>query len=113
MDDLPRRILIRASVQQIPGQPCARPWAIWDLFCETLYKRNARYTLEDSCPEAGIDAVHVLPGYDSSHDTKAWFMTDVRVKKENLSVDLESIPFEIYRAAYNANDDQWYVSLKH
>jgi hypothetical protein len=108
-NDVPRRILISAGVQHIPGEPNARPWTIWELFCITQLQRETRTTADSSQQELGVDVVHVLPGYDSLHDTKAWFLTDVGVREGADSAGVASLPFEAYRAAYDTTNKQWCV----
>lgn len=102
------RVLIRAPVQQIPCEPNQRAWKLWDLFCETVYRRDARYAGDESCPEFGTEELHLLSNYDSENDVKAWFMTDVGVKKERRSVDAGTVPLEVYRAAYDTTNERWY-----
>lgn len=74
-EDTARRILIRANVQTIPGLPNARPWTLWEIFCSTQLNRAARLDNGSGAQSdsAGVDVVHVLPGFDSLNDTKAWF----------------------------------------
>lgn len=109
-DDVPKRILIRAGVQQIPGAPDARPWNIWELFCTHQLHREVRTSSQQPQSELGFDEVHVLPNFDSPNDVKAYFLTDVGVKEGADQPDLTSITFEVYRAAYDTTNEQWYVS---
>lgn len=109
-NDTPKRILISAGVQQIPGQPGGRPWKMWELFCEQQLHREARTTANQTQEDLGVDEVHVLPNHDSPNDVKAYFLTDVGVKKEAKEIDVRSVPFEVYRAAYDTTKQQWYVS---
>ena len=108
----PRRVLINASVQQISGEPGARPWKIWELFCNHQLRRDARTTPHQSDPDLGVDEVHVLPNYDSPNNIKAYFLTDVGVKGGADEIDVAPIPFEVYRAAYDTARQQWYGSRK-
>lgn len=108
---VPRREPINAGVQQIPGEPGARPWKIWELFCNHQLHREARMTPHQSQIDLGVDEVHVLPNYDSPNDIKAYFLTDVGVEEGADKIDLASIPFEVYRATYDNTRQQWYVSL--
>lgn len=108
--DSPRRILISAGVQQIPGEPGGRPWKMWELFCEHHLHREARTTAHESQQDSGVDEVHVLPNHDSPNDVKAYFLTDVGVQKKSDEIDVASIPFEVYRAAYDTNKQKWCVS---
>ena len=109
-NDAPRRILISAGVQQIPGEPGGRPWKMWELFCEHQLHREARTTAHQSQQDLGVDEVHVLPNHDSPNDVKAYFLTDVGVKEGAEDIDVASVPFEVYRAAYDTNKQEWYVS---
>lgn len=106
----PKRVLISAAVQQIPGEPGARPWTMWELFCTHELHRNVRTASTPSQPELGVDAIHVLPNFDSSNDVKAYFLTDVGVKEGDDQPDVASIPFEVYRAAYDTTNKRWYVA---
>lgn len=105
----PKRILISAAVQQIPGEPGARPWTMWELFCTHELHRNVRETSTQSQPELGVDAIHVLPNFDSPNDVKAYFLTDVGVIEGDDQPDVASIPFEVYRAAYDTTNERWCV----
>jgi hypothetical protein len=107
--DGPKRILISAGVQQIPGEPNARPWTMWELFCTHQLHREVRTASQQSQLELGVDEVHVLPNYDSPRDVKAYFLTDVGVKKGAEEPDMTSIPFELYRGAYDTTNQRWYV----
>ncbi|KAM0706868.1 hypothetical protein Q7P35_006198 [Cladosporium inversicolor] len=104
---VPRREPINAGVQQIPGEPGARPWKIWELFCNHQLHREARMTPHQSQIDLGVDEVHVLPNYDSPNDIKAYFLTDVGVEEGADKIDLASIPFEVYRATYDNTRQQW------
>lgn len=106
-NDVPKRILISAGVQQIPGEPGARPWKLWDLFCMHQLHREARTTPYQPHPDTGVDEVHVLPNHDSPNDVRAYFLTDVGVKEGADKVDVTSIPFEVYRAAYDPMKEKW------
>ncbi|SMY27246.1 unnamed protein product [Zymoseptoria tritici ST99CH_1A5] len=110
MDDITvegrRRVLIRAHVEQIPGDPYARPWNIWTIFCELQLNRSARTDL--SVSPHNIDFVHVLPGFDSLNDTKAWFLTDVGVDQEqDDTLDVSLLPHDFYLAHYDSEKSEW------
>jgi hypothetical protein len=108
-EGIPKRILISAAVQQIPGAPGARPWTIWELFCTHVLDRDVRTESAQSQPELGVDAVHVLPNFDSANDVRAYFLTDVGVKEGADQPVMSSITFEVYRAAYDTTNERWYV----
>lgn len=109
-ESAPKRILISAAVQQIPGEPGARPWTMWELFCTHELHRDVRAASPQSQPEHGVDAIHVLPNFDSPNDVKAYFLTDVGVKEGDDQPDVASIPFEVYRAAYDTTNERWYAA---
>lgn len=106
-EDDARRILIRANVKTIPGLPNARPWTLWEVFCRTHLNRAARF--DAGSPSESVDVVHVLPGFDSPHDTKAWFLNDVGVKKERSSVDTLGLPHDVFLAHFDQQNGQWYL----
>lgn len=112
-EDDARRILIRANVKTIPGVPNARPWTLWEIFCSTHLHRAAKLDASPRSESGSVDVVHVLPGFDSANDTKAWFLNDVGVKNDerSSSIDILSLPHDIFLAHFDEQNGQWYVCV--
>jgi hypothetical protein len=101
--EIQRRVIIRAHVQQIPGSPPARSSVLGELFAEKKLGRALRQEIGDH----GIDATHILPGFESEEDTKGWFMYNFGVNEYIDKSQLVHIPHELYYAHYDEANKNW------
>lgn len=98
-----QRVIIRAHVQTIPGNPQSRPFTLGELFSQEVFYRPLR--TEHSAD--GFDAVHIPPGFDSPNDVKVWFMFDFGVKRDIDRAELVEIPLHVYLAHFDSQKQEW------
>lgn len=84
-----QRIIIRAPVQQIPGDPLERPFTLCDRFCRSVIGRPL---------DRNSDGVHIPPSFDSDQDVRIWFMLDLGVSTPISREDLQKVPLKAYLA---------------
>lgn len=94
----PQRIIIRASVQQIPGEPLERPFTLCDRFCRSVIGRPLK--LHGN----GFDAVHIPPSFDSDKDVRIWFMLDLGVCGTLSREEVREVPLTAYIARLETGD---------
>lgn len=102
------RILIRAQVQSIPGDPLARPVTLGQIFCQTQLERDL--VLDDENPT--FDVPHVPPQFDSNDNISVWFMFDLGVRRQKpiARAELSKVPLEAYFACHD-EEGKWCVFL--
>jgi len=89
------RVLIRARVVDIPGDPLKRPWTLWQSFCHEKLKRDPIY---DSDSGERRDELHIPGGFDASTDIKRWFLIDVGVRGPKSPAEHLCLHYKVYRA---------------
>ena len=96
------RIIIRARVTDIPGDPYRRPITLGDLFCTQVLRRSFNTTITAS----SFDFVNIPQGFDSDDPVKRWFIYDLNVACRPEPQDLlERVPHQVYQASFI--DDKW------
>ncbi|KAI9785816.1 MAG: hypothetical protein M1816_008208 [Peltula sp. TS41687] len=104
MDELnfrPTRIIIRACVTDVPGDPQARFQTLGNLFCEQFLRRPFNPQLQvDS-----YDHMYIPPGFDSDQSLRRWFIYDFNVTGMLSSEELLVIPHMVFQAS--RQDDKW------
>jgi hypothetical protein len=101
----PQRFIIRVSVQDIPGDPLARPFTLCEKFCQDVLQRSARLEVCDD----GFDAVHIPPSFDSEEDVRIWFMVDTGVKGKVRREDVHKIPLKAYLGRLDDDHNLWVI----
>ncbi|KAK4910571.1 hypothetical protein LTR49_020775 [Elasticomyces elasticus] len=91
-----QRVIVRAYVQDIPGDLQARPFTLGELFCQSELKRSLREHNDN-----GFDAVHIPPSFDSENNVKVWFMFDLGVKGPITRGELLQIPLNAFVARFD------------
>ena len=97
----PIRIVIRTCVTDIPGDPCARPNTLGQLFCSKVLGRDFEGVSQSYC----YDHAYIPPRFDSEYPVKEWFIFDLNVTGMISKKGLLGIPHEIFSA--KLKDDQW------
>lgn len=97
-----QRGIVQAHVQDIPGDPQARPFTHGELFCRSKLKRSL---MEHN--ENGFDAVHIPPSFDSENNVKVWFMFDFGVKGPITREELLQISLNAFVARVDKEHGQW------
>ncbi|EKD15646.1 hypothetical protein MBM_06274 [Drepanopeziza brunnea f. sp. 'multigermtubi' MB_m1] len=100
----PTRVIIRACVTDIPGDPHARPHRLGRDFCQQILSRPYADDLQAECH----DATHILPNLDAPNEGRAWFMYDFNVVGPLSKQEILAIPHSVYHATRRG--DSWYVS---
>lgn len=107
MENDESRILIRVNVKLIPGSTEARPWTLWELFCENHLHRKPLY--KASTGAAAFDAIHVPRSFDTEEDEKIWFLFDVGVAHKKDQALVKEVSHEAYFASFDSASCEWYV----
>jgi hypothetical protein len=101
MNSKPRRIIMRACVTDIPGDPSARSHRLGCDACSQILGRP----LSVKAQTEGFDYVHVLPNFDSKNDVKAWFLYDFNFTGPLDKNQILAIPHEVCHAT--RQKDSW------
>lgn len=88
----PQRFIIRVSVQNIPGEPNARPFSLYETFIERVLQRPSRLEV---CTD-GFDAIHIPPDFDTEQDASRWFIIDTGVTGQIPRRDMHNIPLKVF-----------------
>ncbi|KAL4923064.1 sterol desaturase family protein [Aspergillus undulatus] len=97
----PMRVIVRACVSDIPGNPQGRHIALGDAVCRDLLSRRFHATLSP----AVYDHVHIPGEFDSELPLKRWFIFDLNVKEPLSRNDVTQLPHLVYRASRQG--DEW------
>lgn len=97
----PQRFIIKVSVQNIPGEPNARPFSLYEIFSKKVLQRPAR--LEVSVD--GFDAIHVPPDFDTGNDATRWFIFDTEVRERVPRQEIHKIPLKVYLGHLDNNKE--------
>ncbi|KAJ5040350.1 uncharacterized protein L3040_006006 [Drepanopeziza brunnea f. sp. 'multigermtubi'] len=97
----PTRVIIRACVTDIPGDPHARPHRLGRDFCQQILSRPYADDLQAECH----DATHILPNLDAPNEGRAWFMYDFNVVGPLSKQEILAIPHSVYHATRRG--DSW------
>ncbi|KAI9050378.1 hypothetical protein LZ554_005543 [Drepanopeziza brunnea f. sp. 'monogermtubi'] len=92
----PTRVIIRACVTDIPGDPHARPYRLGRDFCHQVFSRPYVNDLQAECH----DATHILPNSaaPNDNDVRAWFIYDFNVVGPLSKQEILTIPHSVYHA---------------
>ena len=105
--DEKRRVIIRARLKTIPGNPLSRPFTLGELFSQKLLGRGLRMQQNVH----GFDAVHLLPNFDSENDVKGWFLYDFGVDRYMDRAELTQTQHQMYLAHFDERSHDWCISL--
>lgn len=97
----PQRFIIKVSVQNIPGDPSARPFSLQEIFSEKVLQRPPRLEV---CAD-GFDAVHIPPDFDTGNDVRRWFIVDTGVTGNITRDDIHKIPLKAYLGRLDDNNE--------
>ena len=101
VDSVPTRIIIRACVTDVPGDPLRRATTLGEIFAGQVLGRPLR-----RLPHVTeYDGVHFLPDYSSEQPVRRWFMYDLNVRCRLSKDELLAIPYRVYLASLI--DDRW------
>lgn len=87
-----QRVIIRAHVKHILGNPLAHPFTLGKLFSQKILNRELRKEWNPN----GLDAIHILPGFDSQND-----IIDFGVKCHIKRPELTKTPHQQYLAHFD------------
>ncbi|KAK5167842.1 uncharacterized protein LTR77_007541 [Saxophila tyrrhenica] len=107
-----QRVIIRANVKSIPGDPLARPFALGELYSQQVLHRSLRESgpgdePDDEQSPVGFDAVHLLPGFDSPNPIQGWFVFDIDVRREMGKKNICTLPHYNYSAQFDDDKREW------
>lgn len=88
----PQRFIIKVSVQNIPGDPCARPFSLYEIFSAKVLEQPSRL---EPCAD-GFDAIHIPPDFNTENNAPRWFIFDTGVREKIAREDIHNIPLKAY-----------------
>jgi hypothetical protein len=100
------RVIIRACVTDIPGEPRGRYTALGNMFCIQFLGRPLNARPNPSC----YGGVYMLDGFDSDKPVKRWFIYDINVKcpytQEKLPLN---VTHKVFLASKQTDSDTLYA----
>lgn len=106
LEDGSARVIVRACLADLPGNPRDRENTIASLVCELILKREFNRKLRVST----YDFAHITPGLDTMEPTvRRWFICDFNVTSELTQDELLSLPHFVY--SLSLQNGNWYVKF--
>lgn len=90
--EAPQRFIVKVSVKDIPGEPNARPFSLYEAFSAEVLQRPSRL---EACAD-GFDAIHIPPEFDTQHAAQRWFIIDTGVREKIPREDMHNVPLKAF-----------------
>ena len=91
------RIIIKACVTDIPGNPQGRFSLLGDLFCQEFLGRNLDILYQGS----SYDHVHIPCDFDSDQPIRRYFIYDLNITGTLQKEELLQLPHLVYYVSRN------------
>ncbi|TQB67560.1 hypothetical protein MPDQ_005267 [Monascus purpureus] len=99
MDFDSKRVIIKARVTDIDGEPQRRSNTLGEAFCKQVLGREFHAQPQPT----GYDHVHIPGEFDSAEPKERWFVFDLNVTGELSKEDVAQIPHQVYLASRRGN----------